>query len=172
MALIEHLSKPNWKTFLGDTFNYVLEVLQEEPRRSVGSSADDLRSWLSIGGVPNVYRRLSDQMRRSCFDAEHIAEVFNFLEELIENNQTQLKELIAKERIANYPLKIPKVLDFNRLDIVDLIYRIQAGERPFEDWMYENGYTRKDIQEVYQVIDQWLIAHGLLAPPWTKDRLN
>ncbi len=37
--------------------------------------------------------------------------------------------------------------------VSDLVLRILAGERPFEDWMYAHGYSRKDVADVYQVID-------------------
>ena len=52
MALIEHLENTGWEEFLRDCFRYALEVLKNDRFRSVGSSVDDLRSWLLRAGLP------------------------------------------------------------------------------------------------------------------------
>ena len=31
-----------------------------------------------------------------------------------------------------------------------------AGERPFEDWMRQNGRSDEDIAVVYTFVDHWL----------------
>ena len=52
MALIEHLECDGWEAFLRDMFRYTLDVLENDRFGSVGSSVDDLRSWLARGGSP------------------------------------------------------------------------------------------------------------------------
>jgi hypothetical protein len=49
--------------------------------------------------------------------------------------------------------------------LVDLLNRILAGERPFEDWMRAQGHSDQDIAETYQIVDRWLIERGLIPPP-------
>ena len=58
MALIEHLERDDWQEFLRDTFAYTLDVLKHDRFRHIGSAADDLRGWLTAGGIPKVKERL------------------------------------------------------------------------------------------------------------------
>ena len=60
MALIEHLERKGWQEFLEEVFRYVLDVLKEDRHRPLGSSGDDLRSWLTAGGVGRVRYREPD----------------------------------------------------------------------------------------------------------------
>ena len=50
MALIEHMGHDTWEETLRRFFEYTLDVLKHDRFRSVGSSVDDLRSWLTGGG--------------------------------------------------------------------------------------------------------------------------
>lgn len=54
MALIENLERDNWQEFFRGAFEYTLYILENDRFRSVGSSVDDLRSWLAGGGVSRV----------------------------------------------------------------------------------------------------------------------
>lgn len=47
----------------------------------------------------------------------------------------------------------------------DWVDRVRAGEWPFDDWMYAHGYSYEDIAEIYDVIDGFLIQHGILSTP-------
>lgn len=96
MALIENLERENWQEFLEDVFRYVLDVLKEDRHRSLGSSGDDLRAWLTIGGVGRVRRLLKDQMNRRGFPPSRQAEVMEVIEGLVRENRQTLVELMAK----------------------------------------------------------------------------
>ena len=67
MALIENLEHEGWEKFLRDSFRYALEVLKNDRFRSVGSSVDDLKSWLTAGGVARVSEHLNKQMEMRRF---------------------------------------------------------------------------------------------------------
>ncbi len=62
MALIENLEHEGWEKFFRDSFRYALEVLKNDRFRPVGSSVDDLKSWLTAGGVARVRTHLNKQM--------------------------------------------------------------------------------------------------------------
>ena len=47
-------------------------------------------------------------------------------------------------------------------DFQDILSRIIAGERPFEEWMHAHGHSDEEIEEIYGVIDQWLIQKGII----------
>ena len=59
MALIENLEHEGWEEFFRDSFRYALEVLKNDRFRPVGSSVDDLKSWLTAGGVARVRTHLN-----------------------------------------------------------------------------------------------------------------
>lgn len=163
MALIEQLEGPNWQSFLHDCFGYTLDVLKNDPSRSVGSSADDLRSWLKAGGIPRVQQQLDRQVEIRRFPPEKRAEIQKFVVKLAQEYRGPLVELSTKGVL---PITMKEELGLDTLSSVNistLIDRIIAGERPFEDWMYAHGHTEKEILEVYQVIDKWLIDHGIIS---------
>ena len=45
----------------------------------------------------------------------------------------------------------------------DLLSRMVAGERPFEDWMHAHGRSDEEIQEVYKAVDEWLMQKGIIS---------
>lgn len=67
MALIEHLGRDHWREFLRDIFAYTLDVLKNDRFHHLGSAADDLRGWLSTGGIPKVKEHLNRQMEMRRF---------------------------------------------------------------------------------------------------------
>ena len=73
MALIEHLEDDRWEEFFRGVFQYALEVMKHDRFRSVGSVADDLRSWLARGGVARVRERLDMQMEIRRFSSARTA---------------------------------------------------------------------------------------------------
>lgn len=70
MSLIEHLNALDGAAVLQDCFEYVLDVLSTDRFRSLGSAADDLRAWLTAGGVACARERLQHQMERLDFAPE------------------------------------------------------------------------------------------------------
>ena len=173
MALIEHLEGDGWEEFLGDMFRYTLDVLKDDRFRSVGSSVDDLRSWLARGGVARVRECLDEQMEMRRFSPERRAAVDRCLEKLAQDNRGALLHLAAEGIL---PPPAPEETDLrgvSELDIQDLLSRMMAGERPFEDWMHAHGHSDEEIAEIYGVIDRWLMRNGIISKPGplpTRDR--
>ena len=165
MALIEHLERDGWEEFLGEMFRYTLDVLKNDRFRSVGSSVDDLRSWLAVGGVARVRECLDEQMERRRFPPERRSAVDDYLEELVQDNRDALLHLTAEGIV---PAPAPQEMDtpsVSTLDIQDILRRMAAGERPIEDWMYAHGHSDEDIAEIYGLIDRWLMRKGIISKP-------
>ena len=47
-------------------------------------------------------------------------------------------------------------------DVQDLLGRMLAGERPFEEWMHAHGRSDEETAEIYRLIDQWLMKEGVV----------
>ena len=160
MSLIEHLEKPRWKEFLRSTFEFVLWVLRNDRFRSVGSAADDLRSWLAAGGVARVHHHLDEQMERRRFPASRQAAVRTCIGELVRENRGVLLDL---SRAGIVPTVEPDYLPgVSVADVEDLLGRMLAGERPFEEWMHAHGHSDEEIAEVYRMVDRWLMKAGMV----------
>ena len=172
MSLIEHLNKPNWESVLRGSFEYALEVLRTDRFRSVGSAVDDLRGWLTAGGVQRVKEHLQHQMTMLQFAPEQQAAILACLDQLAQEHQAHLLELTMRGILPSPKQEWFATCGLTEGDVNDFVRRILAGERPFEDWMYAHGYVRKDVADVYQVLDQWLSAHGIIAPPPYDPNLN
>ena len=165
MALIEHLERDGWEEFLADMFRYALDVLKNDRFRSVGSSVDDLRSWLAVGGVARVREGLEDQMEARGFPTSRIAAVGDCLEQLVRDNRDTLMHLTADGII---PAATPERLDediVSEQDLEDLLNRMLVGERPFEDWMHAHEHSDEEVAEIYRVIDRWLLQKGIIPKP-------
>jgi hypothetical protein len=165
MALIEHLERDDWQGFLRTSFEYTLDVLQHDRFRTVGSAVDDLRSWLAGGGIRRVQERLNHQMAMRRFSEVRQAEVNQFLEQLAREHRRPLLELTTGGVLPSTLQVGLAAQGFSESQLADLLYRILAGERPFEDWMRTHGHSDQDIADTYRLIDQWLVEHGLIPPP-------
>ncbi|MCP4397969.1 MAG: hypothetical protein GY801_11825 [bacterium] len=172
MSLIEHLDTPNWESTLRGTFEYALEVLRTDRFRHVGSAVDDMRAWLSFGGVERVRKALRQQMESLRYSTEQQEAILSCIDRLEQEKQKELLELILRGILPSPKQRYFENFEFTEEELNDLVNRILNGERPFEEWMYAHGYSRKDVAEVYQVIDQWSIEHGILAPPPYDPNLN
>ena len=95
MSLIEHLDQEHGEDFLRSTFEYVLYVLENDRFRSVGSGADDLRSWLVRGGIPRVKEQLNAQMEMRQFVPAQQAVINRALAQMEESHRDALQALIA-----------------------------------------------------------------------------
>ncbi len=162
MALIEHLEQDNWQDFLRRSFEYTLDVLKNDRFRSVGSSVDDLRSWLARGGIKRVKEHLNNQMDMRCFSPTRKAAVNAFLEQLVRENRRQLLDLMTEGLLPPTKEEWLSACGLSELQFEDLLNRILAGERPFEDWMHAHSHSDKEIAEVYRLIDQWLMQKGII----------
>lgn len=153
MSLIEHLHRDDWQDVLRRTFEYSLEVLKEDRFRRVGSAVDDMKSWLAVGGVKRVKEHLNNQMEILRFPSDRKKAIIEFVEQLVREHRTQLLELMAKNILPSTQQEWLSDCGFTEGQFEDLVSRILAGERPFEDWMHEHGHTDEEIAEVYRVID-------------------
>lgn len=165
MALIEHLDRDDWEEFLRSTFEYVLWVLKNDRFRSVGSGADDLRSWLAVGGIGRVRRYLNKQMEMLRFSSSRKSAVNRCIEQLARENR---RELLDLTRAGVVPATGREPFDIDGLsapDVQDLLERMLAGERPFEEWMHAHGHSAQEIEEVYRLVDRWLMKEGVIPSP-------
>lgn len=165
MALIENLERSDWQEFFRQMFDYTLDVLKNDRFRSVSSSVDDLRSWLARGGVSRVKEHLDNQMKQLRFPADKQADVLAFVDQLARENRHRLLALTSQGIIPATQQEWLAASGLTNIRFDDLLSRILAGERPFEDWMYAHGRSYEEIVEVYRVIDQWLMQHGVIPSP-------
>lgn len=84
MALIEYLESDDWKEVLRKNLDSALDVLKNDRFRTTSSSVDDLRSWLTAGGVGRVREHLNRQMEQRQFPPDKRAAINDFLEQLSE----------------------------------------------------------------------------------------
>ena len=163
MALIENLERDNWREFFSEMFEYTLWVLRHDRFRHVGSSVDDLRAWLVVGGIPFVRQRLEEGMSMREFPEERVIEIREQVGQLASDHRS---ELLALARDGIIPTA--GALDAGGLsvaDVEDALRRIERGERPFEEWMYAHGHTYEEVIEIYKSIDKWLVEHGIVEAP-------
>jgi hypothetical protein len=172
MALIEHLEQDNWEEFLRSSFEYALDVLKNDRFRVVGSSVDDLRSWLARGGISRVKEHLNNQMDMRRFSSKRKAAVNEVLEQLVRENRPKLLDLMAEGIVASTEQEWLAACGMSERQFQDLLSRILAGERPFEDWMRAHGRSDEEIAEVYRLIDQWLMQTGMIPPSPSDPSLN
>lgn len=168
MALIEQLENDNWQALLRMFWGATLDILKNDPYQSVGSSVDDLRAWIRQGGVGRIKEHLNRQMDLRQFSVDKKKAVLGFLEILFHENRRQLLELVNQKIIPPDKHEILSAYGLSELEIADLLDRIRAGERPFEDWMYAHGHSAETIAEIYKIIDEWLMTQGILPPSLTK----
>ena len=172
MALIEHLERDGWEEFFRGIFQYTLEVMKHDRFRSVGSPADDLRSWLARGGVSRIRERLDDQMEMRRFSPSRRAAVRDCLEQLVRENRRALLDLTTTGVIPASGQVRTEAVGVSETDVRDLLNRMIAGQRPFEDWMHAHGRSDEEIAEIYQLIDEWLMQKGIIPPPPSAPGLN
>lgn len=172
MVLIENLEREGWEDFLRNCFRFTLEVLREDRFRSLGSSADDLRSWLTAGGVARVRYHLGEQMRRHGLSAERQAGINMYIDDRVEQHRVALFDLMAKGIILGSTQEGLAGCGFSEEQFGELIDRLARGERPFEEWMYAHGPSQEDVAEIYHAIDTWLQKTGVVSPPFPPPSVN
>lgn len=162
MSFIENLARDDWRAFMRRTLTFTLEILRTDRFRVLGSSADDLRAWLTQGGVPGVRRALIEQMNGLRLDPPRQAEVLGHLADLASELQPQLLELFGLGLIPTPATTHESDIALSPEFIQALLRRLAAGGRPFEEWMRNMGRSEADIAAVYQSIDEFLIREGLV----------
>jgi len=99
MSLIEHFHGDDWSDFFNDCFVNVLSVLNNDRHAFLGSAGDDLRSWLTAGGLPLVKERLNRAMVVLDFPERKQLQINRFLAHLVYENRSELLHLMQQEII-------------------------------------------------------------------------
>lgn len=134
MALIENLEREGWEEFLQNCFRQTLDLLQNDRYGFAGSSVDDLKGWLTAGGIARVQYHLSDQAKSRGFSVDHRLALLN---------------LMARGTIPGSTREVLASCKFSEMELNNLLDRLERGERPFEVLMSAQGYG---------IIDQWLLS--------------
>ena len=162
MALIENLEHEGWEKFFRDSFQYALEVLKNDRFRPVGSSVDDLKSWLTAGGSPGFASISTSRWKCAVFPSSRKSAVNDCIEQLVQENRGALLDLMADGIVPDTRQKRLEACGLSEQDFQDILSRIIAGERPFEEWMHAHGHSDEDIEDIYRIIDQWLMQKGII----------
>ena len=167
MSLVEHLEESHWQQMLDGATAAALGALSKDPCRTLGSSADDMRAWLSSGGVSRVRAVLKEQMAGRRIDAQRQAEVLARWAALVREHGATLLTLAADGNIPAAPEDVVGFVGWKPEELATMLARLRAGDRPFETWMRESGRSDDDIAAMYASVDRFLERAGLpVAPPW------
>ncbi|MGA1133268.1 MAG: hypothetical protein ACO31I_13585 [Prochlorotrichaceae cyanobacterium] len=99
MALIENLEREGWEEFLRNCFRQTLDLLQDDRYRFAGSSVDDLKGWLTAGGIARVQHYLSEQAKNRGFSVDHQEGIKTCIENLAREYRLTLLNLMARGTI-------------------------------------------------------------------------
>jgi hypothetical protein len=121
MSLIEHLDREDWEEFLRNTFAYSLELLKTDPFRYAGSAVDDMKSWLSVGGVSRVKHHLNHQMDQCQYSTERKLLIIDLLDQIVQEHRLEIVDLMARNIILAEPQEFLFTLGFVELEIEDLL---------------------------------------------------
>lgn len=161
MALIEYLERDDWREVLLRSFEGAITLLQTDRFRRTSSAIDDIRSWLTSGGVSRVQLQLERQMKARRLAAERKSEIRDFLEQLVQDNQRSLLELIADGIIPWNQADFLTTMGVSEAEFDAMWEQISTGGNFFETWMLANGYSQDKINQIYQIIDSWLVKTEL-----------
>ena len=166
MALIEHFDREDWQPLFRQFFESALYLMKHDPTAPRGSAVDDLHAGLSQGGVPRVRYHLTQAMPMRGYSEEKQAEILAYLDTLAHDHRQELLDLIRSERIATKFQLRSLLQNFHVPEgyFRDLMDRLLAGERPFEEKLIALGYNEQDTATLYQEIDRWLSDNNLIPP--------
>ena len=175
MALIEYLERDDWREALRRSFEGAITLLQRDRFRMTSSAIDDVRSWLTSGSVTGVQLQLDRnargerQMENCRFACEHQREIRDFLGQLVQENQRSLIQLMADGIIPWNQADFLMVCGICESQFDAMWRQISTNANPFETWMLANGYSQETIDQIYRLIDSWLLTlptrrtRGILA---------
>lgn len=161
MSLIEHLENDNWREVLRRSFEGAINLLQTDRFRRTSSAIDDIRSWLTSGGVSRVQLQLNRQMEAGHLAVEQQSEIRDFLVQLVQENQRSLLQLIADGIIPWNQADFLATMGISNAEFDAMWEHISAGGNFFETWMLANNYSQDQINQIYQIIDRWLVQAEL-----------
>jgi hypothetical protein len=164
MSLIEHLENDNWQEALRRSFEVAIDLLQNDRFRMTSSSVDDMRCWLANGGVSRARLQLDRDMAARRLGSQRQNEIREFLGQLAQEHQQSLMRLIADGIIPWNQADFLATCGIPEPEFEVLCQQISDGGNPFETWMRSNGYPQETIDQLYQIIDRWLVKAGLRFP--------
>ena len=164
MALIEYLEDDNWRSVLRRSFEGAIALLQTDRFRSTSSATDDIRSWLTSGGVSRVQFQLDRQMEGYRLTLERQSEIRDFLLVLAQENQHPIVQLMADGIIPSNKADFLVTCGISESEFDEMWQQVLSGANPFETWMLANGYRSEQIDKIYQIIDRWLVKTELSFP--------
>ncbi len=165
MSLVENLDQDHWQRSLDGAFSVVLKVLATDRFCILGSSADDMRSWLTSGGVARVREGLKEQMEGRRIPMDRRAEVLARCEVLVRENRAALLSLALNQVIPATPEDFLDFIGWKPEDFGTILARIRAGDRPFETAMRESGRSEEDIAAINASMDRALSRMGFPGGP-------
>ena len=157
MSLIEYLERDNWREVLRRSFEGAITLLQTDRFRLTSSAIDDIRIWLTVGGVSRVKLQLDREMNARRLAVERQNEIRDFLEQLVLENQRPLLQLIADDIIPFKQADFLVTIGISGAEFDAMWEQISTGNNLFENWMLANGYSQDQISQIYQIIDRWLV---------------
>jgi len=164
MALIEYLEHDNWREVLRRSFEGAIALLQTDRFRITSSAIDDVRSWLTSGGVSRVQQQIDRQMEARRLASDRQREIRDCLGQLVQENQHSLMQLMADGIIPWNQADFLVTCGMSESEFDAMWQQISTGANPFESWMLANGYSQETIDQIYQIIDRWLLKTGLHFP--------
>ena len=169
MALIEHLERDDWREALRRSFEGAITLLQTDRFRLTSSAIDDVRSWLTSGGVSRVQLQLDRQIEARRLASDRQSEIRDFLGQLVHENQRLILQLMADGIIPSNQADFLVTCGISKSEFDAMWQQIEDGINPFETWMLANGYSQETIDQIYQIIDRWLVKTGLRFPTRPTD---
>jgi hypothetical protein len=164
MALIEYLEQDDWADVLRRSFEFAITLLQTDRFRLTSSAVDDVRAWLTSGGVTRVRFRLDQQMNDCRFTADRQREIQEVLTQLVQENQQALMQLLTDGIIPWNQADFLTTFGLSEVEFNAMWQEVSPEIRPFETWMLAKGYSQETIDVMEQKIDRWLIQTGLRLP--------
>ena len=95
MALIEYLEHDDWRSVLRRSFEGAIALLQTDRFRPTSSAIDDIRSWLTSGGISRVQLQLNRQMEERRLTVDRQSEIRDLLLVIVQENQRPIVQLMA-----------------------------------------------------------------------------
>jgi len=169
MALIEYLERDDWREVLRRNFEGAIALLQTDRFRQTSSAIDDVRSWLTSGGVSRVQQQIDRQMEARRLASDRQREIRDFIRQLVQENQHSLMQLMADGIIPWNQADFLVTCGMSESEFDVMWQQISTGVNPFENWMLANGYSQETIDQIYQIIERWLVNTGLRFPLYPID---
>ncbi|MEM6399804.1 MAG: hypothetical protein AAF757_06160, partial [Cyanobacteria bacterium P01_D01_bin.116] len=104
---------------------------------------------------------LNRQMKGRRLDEERQGEIRDYLEQLVQENQRSLLQLIADGIIPWNQVDFLTTMGITEVEFDAMWEHISTGNNLFETWMLANGYSQDQINQIYQIIDRWLVKAEL-----------